>query len=139
MILPEHIPQASIFTHRYFKFVPSHLGVHPSSNIQLAQDTSQKLIGPNAIWTTTLVKQSTVKLSIKIQNVLVFGHQRLMIWPEEIAQASILRIAICSLPECHLGVHPSSYIQLARDTSQKLIGPNAIWTTTLIKQSTVKL
>ena len=65
MILPKHIAQASIFTHRYLQLAqvrPQPLGVHRSSYIQLARDTSQTLIGENAIWTTTLIKQSTVKL-----------------------------------------------------------------------------
>ena len=45
MNLPKHIAQASIFiTHRYLQLaqvVTSHLGVHPSSYIQLARDTIQ--------------------------------------------------------------------------------------------------
>ena len=48
MILPEHIaprhPCLRIAICSLSKFVPSHVGVHPSSYIQLAQDTSQTLI-----------------------------------------------------------------------------------------------
>ena len=69
--------------------------------------TSQKPIGPNAIWTTTLMKQSTVKSKLKrfwspTLNDLARAHR---------PRRPFLRIAICRLPKfvpSHLGVHPSS-------------------------------
>ena len=89
--------------------ISSHLGVHPSSYMQLARDTTQKLIGPNAIWTT---KQSTVKSKLKR-----FWSPTL----NDLARA-ILRIAICRLPKfvlSHLGGHPSSYMQLAQPDTDR--------------------
>ena len=75
MNLPKHIAQASIFiTHRYLQLaqvVTSHLGVHPSSYIQLARDTIQTDRYESNL-DYHLIKQSTVKPWVKIAKFFCF-------------------------------------------------------------------
>ena len=119
------------------KFVPSHFGVHPLCYIGLARDTSQTLISPNAIWTTTVKKNSPLWSSkSKFKNFLSLVNNAQWSSLSTSPRHPFLRIAVCSFPKfdpSYFGVHPLSYIQLALDTSQTMISPKAIWTTTLIK------
>ena len=62
MISPKHIAKAAMFTHRCLQLAQVCPQPSWSSTVMLYPEIEARLIGPKAIWTTTVIKQSTVKL-----------------------------------------------------------------------------